>query len=192
MGAAEEGDAPQEESVVDLTPQSEEEPPEDGPGVRWLGPLLVVGVPVALAAGVFAALYYLLFAAPEFPETDSRACPGSVEPLGTATARLGLTLPRDARDLHYLTSPAGSGEALLKVSFRVPAVEADVTLAANGLTRQTVPDPDRAAMAPPCAPADSGAVVSWTGTLPGSSYGAAAAVTTTPAGRLAQVQLSVG
>ncbi|WP_055586527.1 hypothetical protein [Peterkaempfera griseoplana] len=191
MGAADGvDDAPQDhDSLVDITPPVEEEPDPAAGGNRWLGPLLVIGVPLALVAAGFAALYYLLFAAPEFPETDSRACPGSVQPLEPLEVQLGLHLPEGARDVHYLTTAADSGKPVLEVSFRMPAAAVDEALEDYGLTED--PRLDNGYLGGlSCGPVDSGQVTTWWGSLRSSPRPVHATVTMPP-GDLAQVELVI-
>ncbi|MCD0482645.1 hypothetical protein LO771_09595 [Streptacidiphilus sp. ASG 303] len=185
------GGAEDPEPVVDITPRAEDEAEAD-PAPRWLGPLLVVGLPAAVAAVLGWVLYWQLSTASAFPATDSRACPGSVEPLGDAADRLGVRVPADARDVHYLTSSAASGKPLLQLAFRLPPRELDRALEGNGLMPWPSPQPPVwSATGGMCGLGDAGdALTRWTGAVPASGGPLRAEVSTGGAPVTVQVLLT--
>ncbi|WP_377271541.1 hypothetical protein [Peterkaempfera sp. SMS 1(5)a] len=190
MGTADGVDnAPQDhESIVDITPQAED---ERGPGAgdnRWTGPLLVIGVPLALVAAGFVALSHVLSAPDDFPASDSRACPGSVQPLEPLEVQLGLHLPEGARDVHYRTNAAGDLPELA-ISFRMPSAAADEALEEYGLTQDPASD-GVYPVGPPCGPVDSGTASAWWGSLRSSPRPVRALVTRSQ-GPLVQVSMSI-
>jgi hypothetical protein len=184
-------DGPYAEDLVDLTPVAVEDAPEPAHDPRWLGPLLVLGLPTALVGVVGAALYYLLVLAPDFPESDSRACAGSTEPLEPAARRTGLQVPEGADDLHYLTSTE-PGKPPFRVVFSIPQEAAPSALRSNGLTHSVPMLDDGWWTEGGMCGVTEGGVAAWTGSLPGSREPVRARVSAPGEKSAVQVLLVIG
>ncbi|AXI77475.1 hypothetical protein [Peterkaempfera bronchialis] len=186
------GAGPQDtEAVIDLTPPAPE-PAAPGPGPRWLGPLVVIGLPVALAA-VVGTLLYRQLSAPD--GTDARACPGSTESLDSATARYGVRLPAGAVDVHYLADPGGAGGAKvpLHLAYRVPRATLDASMEANGLALRAETSTGWLGASRMCGLEEpSTGVARWTGVLLPTGYPVTGQVSVSGNPDTAQVLLQVG